>query len=141
MRNLKVNDGIREFSINNDESRILRVNTTDMQLFKRAEKARTELEAIAEELKKIDDENLSIDETIELLDKYDKEVRTKIDYIFNSKVSDTVFGEASCVSFCGGQPLFQNFLESLLAEIEKDFEAETKKAKKNVAKYTSQVRK
>lgn len=140
MRNLNINNGIREFTINGDENKVLRVNTSDLNLAKRAKKAQKELSLIADECMNID-ENMSIDESIAKLDALDTKVKNTVDYIFNSNASDIVFGEMSSVSICDGQPVFQNFLDAIIPEIEKDTQAEIKKSQRNIKKYTSQVKK
>lgn len=140
MRNLQINTGIKEFAINDDESKVLKINTADIQIAQRMKKSEKELNQIAEECLKID-ENMSVDDSIDLLDKYDKKVKTTLDYIFNTNVSEVVFGNMNCLSICDGKPVFQNFLEAIMPEIETDIQKETKKSEANIKKYTSQVRK
>lgn len=140
MRELKIKNGVQEFKINGDENKILRINTADLQILNRAKKAETELKEIANECININ-QNMSNDESIDLLDKYDKKVKKTIDYIFNTNASQVVFGEMNCLSICDGQPVFKNFLDEILPVITTDIESETKKSQANINKYTSQVKK
>ena len=140
MRSLKINNGIKEFAINDDENKVLKRNTTDIQIAQRLKQSEKELNQIAEECKNIG-ESMSEDEAIDLFDKYDKKVKTTLDYIFNANVSEVVFGNMNCLSICDGKPMFQNFIDAIMPEIETDIQAESKKSKANIKKYTSQVRK
>lgn len=140
MNKLSIGKGFKEFQIGDDENAVIRVNTTDLQILARFNKVEPEFDKILSECQKIDDQT-SVDETIETLTKCDSEVRKNIDYIFGSKISDTVFGDTNCVSFVGGQPMFMNFLDAIMAEIEKDINSEVKLSEKKIGKYTSQVKK
>lgn len=140
MGNIKVNDGFKTFTINGDENRIIKINTTDMQLMTRIKKAEPKLTELSQKCCNIDD-TLSVDDTISLMDTCETEVRKTIDYILNSKVSDIVFGNTGCISISGGEPLFVNFINAVVAEINKDIEKESKISEKKINKYTSQVKK
>ena len=48
MNNLGFDVGYKEYSINGDESRILRINTSDMNIITRMNKAEKELQKIAD---------------------------------------------------------------------------------------------
>lgn len=141
MRSLNFNTGIKEFDINGDKNKILRVNTSDAQILKRAKEKEEEVKRIVTECENVKDD-MSLDEEIKLMDKLDKEVRPIIDYIFNTNASEIAFGSTNCVSIVdNGFPLFWNFMEALIAEVEKDVEKNYKKATANIEKYTSQVKK
>lgn len=141
MRSLNFNTGVKEFDINGDKSRILKVNTSDVQILKRAKEKEQEINRIVKECENVNDD-ISLDEEIELMDKLDKEVRPIIDYIFDTNASEIAFGNTGCVSIVeNGFPLFWNFMQALLTEVEKDVEKNYKKATTNIEKYTSQVKK
>ena len=67
MNNIVFEEGYKEFAINNDESRILRFNPTDLALF---EKIKKELS----EVQKFDDDTDDVEA--------DRKVRETIDKIF-----------------------------------------------------------
>lgn len=137
MASLNYGSSIKKFDINGDKNKVLCVNTTDTKIFKRLKETKPKIDRIIKDSEKLGDD-MTADENIELLDKLDDEVKSIIDYIFNTNASEVAFGNASCLSICeNGLPLFQNFMEALIDEIEKDL----KKANSNISKYTSQVRK
>ena len=139
MRNFNINTGLKSYTINGDESKVIYINTSDLGIPKRAKQAEKELKKIADKCANIED-SLSIDESIELLDKFDGQVKKIIDYIFNADVSDVVFGRTNSLSMVDGKPVFQNFLDAIIPEIVKDTDKEYKKSQKNITKYTSQVK-
>lgn len=139
MNNFNIKDGIKRFTINGDENKVIYINISDLGISKRAKQAEKELAQIAEECSNIS-ESLSIDESIDLIDKLDTKVKKIIDYILNTNASETVFGVTNCLSMCDGQPLFQNFLDAILPEIEKGTQTEINKSRKNINKYTSKVK-
>ena len=53
----------------------------------------------------------------------ERAVRAEIDAAFGSPVSEAAFGGVNCLSFAGGQPIVLNFLEAIVPEIQKEFEA------------------
>ncbi len=134
MRNLNIDKGIKEYSINGDTGKILRVNTSDIGIIARFEKTESELMKIADKYSSVE-ENITINTLTEL----DEEVKKQIDYIFGDGASNIIFGDTNCVSLAGGQPIFMNFLDAILPTIKSDIIDEQKKSKKKISKYTSQV--
>lgn len=135
MNNLSYNVGYKEYSINGDESRILRINTSDMNIITRMNKAEKELQKIADKCN-----SATADNAIETLSYLDNEVRKQINYVFDGDVSDIIFGNTNCISIAGGKPIFENFLEAVLPVIKEDISTEQKKIERKVSKYTSKVK-
>lgn len=135
MNNLSYNVGYKEYSINGDESRILRISTSDMNIITRMDKAEKELQKIADKCK-----STTADNAIETLSYLDNEVRKQINYVFDGDVSDIIFGNTNCISLAGGKPIFENFLEAVLPVIKEDISTEQKKIERKVSKYTSKVK-
>ena len=140
MRSLNFNTGIKEFDINGDKNKIIRIDTTDINLGQRIEKAQKELEKIAKKYEIVVKSGKLEKKPFEVMTKYDKLVREQIDYMFDSPVSEIVFGNTNSLSVCGGNPLFENFLNAILPEIENDINEEQKNSAKRIEKYTSQVK-
>lgn len=130
--NLSFDSGIKEYTINGDPSRVIRINPSDFGIIERAEKAKAVLD------------NLSIDpgeeHYAEAVLSMDRAVREQIDAIFGEGTSQTAFGDVNCVSLAGGSPIFLNFLNAILPEVEKAITAERKKSEANIKKYTSRVK-
>ncbi len=135
MNNLGFDVGYKEYSINGDESRILRINTSDMNIITRMNKAEKELQKIADKCN-----SATADNAIETLSYLDNEVRKQINYVFDGDVSDIIFGNTNCISIAGGKPIFENFLEAVLPIIKEDISTEQKKIERKVSKYTSKVK-
>lgn len=130
--NLNFESGIKEYTINGDPNRVIRINPTDFGIIDRAEKAKISLEKLH-----IDpgEEHMS-----EALIAMDKAVREQIDLIFGNGTANTAFGEINCTSLAGGSPIFMNFLNAILPEIEKVVGEEKRKSDARIEKYTSQVK-
>lgn len=135
MNNLSFDVGYKEYSINGDESRILRISTSDMNIITRMDKAEKELQKIADKCK-----STTADNAIEALSYLDNEVRKQINYVFDGDVSDIIFGNTNCISLAGGKPIFENFLEAVLPVIKEDIFTEQKKIERKISKYTSKVK-
>ena len=141
MEKITFNSGYKEYQINDDENAVIRINTTDMSILDRINEVKKSLNGIMNKYKDLEKENLSTDEAIPFLSKCDKDIRKQINYIFGSDVCTAAFGTSNCISPCGGQPLFMNFLDAIIPIIEKDVIAEQKLSSKNIEKYTSQAKK
>lgn len=138
MNNINYDDGYKSYTLNNDENKVIRINTTDMSILKRLNTARKNIQKISDELSKINEDKMSVDDIINRLDDCDKKIRAEINYIFGSDVATLVFGITNCASMSGGQPLFMRFINGVIPVIENDIKSEQGK---KIAKYTSQAKK
>jgi len=139
MKSLNFKSALKTYAVNGDESNVIKVNTADVGIFKRAAKAKSFLVDVknkAEEVKNGDGKN-----AIEVISEFDKQVREQLNYIFGTDVSTPAFGTMNCLTFVDGVPVFVRFLNALLDEITADVTAEQKKAENNIAKYVNQVEK
>lgn len=138
MNKLNFETGYKEYCINDDESKIIHINTTDFAILDRIKKAMSNIDSISKEYENVEPKN--DEDTNILFVSADKKIKEQIDYIFNSDVSSVVFGNTSCMSLTGGQPIFMNFLNAIIPIIHFDIEKEINNQNKKVAKYTSQVK-
>lgn len=138
MNNLSYNVGYKEYSINGDESRILRIKMTDYAIFDRFTKGMKQIDKIAKEYE--NSTANTFDEANNLFVSVDRKIRKQIDFIFDGDVSDIIFGNTNCISIAGGKPIFENFLEAVLPVIKEDISTEQKKIERKVSKYTSKVK-
>jgi hypothetical protein len=145
MQNLNFDDGYKEFSINGDESRIIRFNPADFSIIERIKTAYDEIDKAT----KIDNDiELKADGTpldelgkaAEIVKGINDTIRRQIDHIFNSSVSDTVFGNQSPLGMVKGVPLYERFLNAATPIIQKEVKAEQQASQKRVSKYTKQVK-
>lgn len=145
MQNLNFDDGYKEFSINNDPNRVIRFNPSDFSIIERIKTAYDEIDKAT----KIDDDiELKSDGTpveelgkaAEIVKGINDTIKNQIDYIFNSTVSDMVFGKQSPLSMVKGVPLWERFLNVIIPVIQKEVKAEQEASRKRISKYTSQVK-
>ena len=141
MQSINFNSGFKEYAINGDESKTIKVNVSDMNLPKRI----AEVEKIFTDLSdkyKDENRNLTADELYDI----DKTVREKINYAFGSDICTNAFGDTNCLSFVSnGDMLFEAFFNAFLPVIKAGMEkvAQTSKIKleEKTAKYTAHLEK
>ena len=128
MKSIRFDDGFREYAINGDETRVIRVNPSDFGIIERLTAAQN---AMA---------NVTIDNTPEGIAAFDKFAREQIDMVFGEGTSAVAFGRTHLASPANGKPLYVNFLEAFAPIIKADLDAERKKSDANIKNYTSQVK-
>lgn len=146
MQNLKFDEGYKEFSINGDESKVIRFNPTDVAIIERFAQAEKNMTTYMEKIK-----DYKIDESKDDLEKLraeaeaQKEARLficeQVDYIFDNPVSLVVFGNQSPLSPVGGKLLFERFLDCVKPVIEADVKKENEASQKRINKYRTQYHK
>lgn len=142
--NIEFDDGFREYTINGDPNKVIRIDTADYDLITRADTARKNIE---QAVKKYDNikinpdgsANCSDEEAIAAVTDLSNVIREQMNYIFNADVSSTVFGNASPLSTRKGIPLYERFFNAVIPIIEKDLSEENKQAQKRISKYTQQA--
>ena len=130
--NLSFDEGYKEFSVNGDESRIVRFRVTDLNLWGRIAKLQDSLTEKAEKYKKLLKTTQNAKETAEQLAALDKEAKAEIDKAYDAPVSEPAFGVGHCLTPTNGSFIAMNFIESTAPFIEKAYNAETKKINKYV---------
>lgn len=134
MTNIKFDDGYKRYILNDDESKIIRVNVTDFNILDRYNKAQADMKALIEEMQN------DSDATPEKIASYDKRIRENINYIFGSDVCTAAFGTANCMSVVSnGSMLFESFLNALMPQVQADMDISLEVAKKRTNKYIAPV--
>lgn len=131
MNNIVFEEGIKEFAINNDESRILRFNPSDIGLVDR----------IKNELEKIDvyaKDNLGDKENFDLAIELDKQLREHVDQMFYEGASQVIFADQNVMTTVNGMTIFERFFRSLLNTMEPYVKKEGRKSKEKIEKYRKQ---
>ena len=146
MLNINIDDGFKEFTINNDSNKIIRFNPADFGIVERINKACKEIEKVqstAEEFELNPDGSPieQIETAANAVAKVSNTIKEQIDYIFDSSVSAIVFGNQSPLSMVKGKPFYERFLDAVKPEIEKCVKAEQLASQKRIEKYTRQVSK
>ena len=146
MQSIKFDDGYKEFMINDDPDKVIRFDPTDFAIISRFNETRKNIKSEMDLL----DEDVNIDNSGEPVDELESAaeavsrvsnfIKEQVDYIFDSPVSDMVFGNKSPLAMVKGVPLFERFIVAAQSVIEKEIKAEMKASEKRISKYTSQVK-
>lgn len=139
----------KEFSIDGDGNRIIALDTSDMNIIIRLEEvypsirelavdAQNRLAAVPEAK---DDEDLSpLNDITDILKDIDRRMREKIDYIFDSKISDVCVPNGNMFDPVNGEFRFEHIIDVLTglyaSDISAGFKAMQDRVKKHTAKYT-----
>lgn len=130
MKSVNYNSGYKTYALNGDESNVIRINVSDVNILKRVKEVQDFMSAL-------EDEKPTPERLVEL----DEIVREKINYVFGADVSSAAFGETNCFSpVDDGRFLFQAFLEALIPAISEDIKAKAK-PNENVKKYVDRAKK
>lgn len=146
MQSLNFDEGYKEFSINGDESRVIRFNPADYGLLERYKEARNAIMKSVDELQndiELKNDGSAKDETDEAADQLAsvrKLIFEQVNYIFNADVSKTVFGNQSPISTVKGKFLFEGFIEAAGTIITDAVNKEQAASQKRIDKYVKQVR-
>lgn len=118
MEQIRFDDGVREFGINGDDGRVIRVCLTDMNLPGRIAVMEDRIGEIADRIR------AKSDPTPELLMQLDRDVRQILNDAFGSDICTAAFGTANCCSpVAGGKLMMQGFVEALSARIRAELDA------------------
>lgn len=144
MNNLSFDEGYKEFTINNDESRVIKFNPSDYAIITRLAEAKKTIE---DAIKKAGDieinaegQAVDFERTGDMVKMVDDVIREQVDYIFASKVSDKIFGSQSPMSNIGGEPLFVKVFKCIEPIITDALTEKRKESKKRVEKYTKGIK-
>lgn len=127
-------DGRKEFLINDDPNKIIRINTSDVGIINRADEAIKEINRIAKQYKDGIGKG-----SLEAMAACDKEIKKLIDFAFDYPVCEVMLGNASCLSTVEGEPLYLKITNTLIDVITPFLEEEKKKLEKNISKYKAQA--
>lgn len=135
MKNINIDDGREAITINGDPNRTIYVQASDFNIKVRARQAQKNIGALLEEIDKATPENE--DTFTDVLEDIDKKVREQINFIFNSDVSEPVFGACSpLMSLKSGKSYVEAFLDAIIPELEKIAKKATEASEKRIAKHT-----
>lgn len=131
----------KRFRIDNDDSRILELNTSDMTILNRLDEAERRLKELADyanfEVSNEDEAKNAVEELLNT----DKKMRDTIDYLFDSPVSDVCAPSGSMYDPFNGKYRFEHIMEVLFTQYEKNINEEIKKMRKHMQKHTDKYTK
>ena len=146
MQSIRFDDGYKEFMINDDPDKVIRFDPADFGIIERFNTARKNIEKSTDTLGNdvaIDSKGAPVDElesAAEAVSRVSNFIKEQVDYIFDSPVSDMVFGNKSPLAMVKGVPLFERFIVATQSVIEKEIKTEMKASEKRISKYTKQVK-
>lgn len=134
---INFDEGLKQYTINGDENRVIKFKPTDFDMIARMKKTKKVFEKYAEEMK---NKGASSEEPFEMANEYSEKIKEQINYMFGYDIADVVFEKGNCLSICDNDnPVFLNFFNAVFPIITQDIEETQKKLDKNVKKYTSQA--
>lgn len=125
-----INDGKKSFAIDGNESRVIRFNPCDFNIYIRAEEVAKEIDELQAKLGK----SKKSDET--KLKELSEFIKKRIDYILNAEVSNIVFEKQSPLTFVEGIPYYMQFLNALKPIIDNAIETQRKLSNEKILEYT-----
>lgn len=135
---IKFDNGLREYSLN--DAVTVRFNPTDMNFIQRVYDAFESMDkrqdAYKAEVEKVDDRSL-----FDLANRYDAEVRSEINGIFDTDVCTPLFGSMSVNTLADGLPIWANFFFAIIDTFDGAFAEEKRKTNPRIKKYTEKYRK
>ena len=143
--NLDLGEEYVELTINNDESRVIRIDLTDIGIIERINTSYKKIDEFQKMHKdiKINSDGTAAEgfvQSAEVLGMFNTLIREQIDYILDAKVSDIVFGNKNPLSTVKGVPLYARFIEALTPYIEKIVKKEKAESQKRISKYTKVIK-
>ena len=139
MQNINFETGLRSYSLNNDESKVIYFNPTDLDIATRFDKAISDIENY--KAKEIDTKSDDVvKQASDAVSDFDEFIKKQIDYVLGNKVSDVVFNGVSPMSPVKGKPLYERFLDAVSEIITAEIGKENKAIAKRVSKYTDAVK-
>lgn len=131
----------KRFRIDGDDSRILELNTSDMNILLRLDEVEERLNKLADSVTFDSNDDEHAEENVKKLLSTDKEMRELMDYLFDSNVSDICAPSGSMYDPFNGKYRFEHIIETLFTLYEDNIAAEYKKMSKNVQKHTAKYTK
>lgn len=143
--NLDLGEEYVELTINNDENRVIRIDLNDLGMIERLNESYQKIEEFQKNNKDIEikPDGTPVDgltKSAEVLKSFKNLIKEQIDFIFDAKVSDIVFGNKNPLSTVKGVPLYERFLNALKPYIEKIAKKEREESNKRVQKYMKVIK-
>lgn len=131
----------QKFRIDNDSSRILELDTSDLSVVSRLQEYYPKLKELEQEAAELTKDLGNDDESIVMkigkgLAKIDKKMRDYIDVIFDANVSATCAPSGSMYDPINGQLRYEHIVSLISGLYEDNLARETRKIKARIAKHT-----
>lgn len=128
----------KRFTIDNDENRILELDTSDLNIIKRINEFYPKLKQLEEKIQNIPDFNEDqIVDVAEFLDDIDREMRIAVDTIFDSNVCEVCVPSGSMYDPINGRLRYEILIDVLSKLYDENLTSEIKKVNKRIEKHTN----
>lgn len=147
IQDIKLNfNSKKRFRIDNDSSRILELDTSDLSVLTRLQEYYPKLKELEKEVTELASDLGSDDEEVVTkmgkgLARVDKKMREYIDTIFDANVSDTCAPSGSMYDPINGQLRYEHIISLISGLYEDTLSQETKKLKDRISKHTQKYTK
>lgn len=138
----------KEFRIDGDNNRILKLNTSDLGTVVRLQKLYPQLVELgtkAVEKLDLDNDELTVDEMIaqasDAVKEIDEEMRRLMDELFDANVSETCAPSGTMFDPINGKFRFEHIIDVLSGLYESNMQSEIKKTASRIAKHTDKYTK
>lgn len=139
MSNISFETGVKEYTINNDPDRVLRINMADENILPNL---KASFDRCKEQIKKMGKENPTPEETLAEISEIDNYIRSEFDRVLYPGASETVFGNMNLMTLTdSGTTVYENFMRVFIDLISSDMKKKYEKSMKNVEKYRQEIAK
>lgn len=116
MKSINFDEGFREYKLNNDENRVIRIQITDPNLYTRIEKGMEKAESLIDKYKNATD--------FEQLTEFDAEVKAILNEAFGVDICTPAFGNASIFTPTsdGNDIIIYAFFKAFMPALKEDLE-------------------
>lgn len=138
MPNLSFDENIKEYTINNDPGRVLRVNMSDFGLLGRISDAAEKAKELQGKYNDID-ESAGFESFVKWSREIDTQLRSIFDGVFGEGASKIVFMDQNLLSTTSsGKSIMENFMEAFTEMVKPELEAAFQAASARVGAYKTQ---
>ena len=129
----------KQFRIDKDDSRIIELNTSDLNILSRLQECYPKLDSLGTKAMSISSDN-EMDDTVAKLKEIDAEMRDLVNFVFDSDIADVCAPDGSMFDMFNGEFRFEHIISTLISlyekNIDKEYKLMTKKIQKHTEKYT-----
>lgn len=132
-----IDDNSKEYEVVNRRGAVLGtffINPTDFNIAARAEEAVERIDQIIKDMEQ--NQDMSDESAMEELKAAGEAAKREVDYIFNGNALETFFAKVNPFSLVDGKFYIENVIVAIQAVIKKEFNAEIKRSRQRISKYT-----
>ena len=138
LESFNFDDGVKEYAINNDEHRLLKVNVKDVGLVDRIETSIRNMETSMDAIKDVEideDGEATLAQYAQAIRQANRAMRREFDKVFYPGAANIVFGNQNPLTTVNGVTIYENFMRAFLEKVKPEMEKEQKESAEHIAKY------